>query len=85
MLLVDHGDFTSALVVATLVVLHGIAAGVGVLLLAGTVQTLVSEEHHQEEEITSTAVVQHGHGHLVLLVLGVEVLTLLIWTTVLMV
>ena len=40
MLLVDHGDFTSALVVATLVVLHGFVADVGLLLLAGTVQTL---------------------------------------------
>ena len=85
MLLVDHGDFTSALVVATLVVLHGIAADVGVLLLAGTVQTLVSEVSHQEEEIISTAVDHHGHGHQVHLVLGVEVLTLLMWTTVLMV
>ena len=85
MLLVEHGVGISALVVATLVVLLGSAADVGVLLLAGTAQTLVSEEHLQEEEIISTAVVQHGHGHLVHLVLGVEVLTLLMWTTVLMV
>ena len=85
MLLVEHGVGISALVVATLVVLLGSAADVGVLLLAGTVQTLVSEEHLQEEEIISTAVVQHGHGHLVHLVLGVEVLTLLMWTTALMV
>ena len=85
MLLVEHGVGISALVVATLVVLLGSAADVGVLLLAGTVQTLVSEEHLQEEEIISTAVVQHGHGQLVQLVLGVEVLTLLMWTTVLMV
>ena len=85
MLLVEHGVGISALVVATLVVLHGIAADVGVLLLAGTVQTLVSEVSHQEEEIISTAVDHHGHGHQVHLVLGVEVLTLLMWTTVLMV